>query len=317
MCDVVQAAKASVELPSEVLVQILRYVPATERLGTCALVQTSWQQAALAATENVDVGLDNQDDFDSLQAWLQQHGQDLTEVRLSCSSRIDEENLQLQQPLPCPKLLSLELKRFFDVCLEADPGSNILRHCSDLQHLEVHGCYLTENSRRLDGLLAVTGLTSLMLKGLGAPNGVQPCSPALLGLTNLRELAIEDIRPEGMVQPQYFPGFFSAPYEAAQYPLHGLTKLSFRLMAVSFTPEVTPHLMQLTSLEDLEFSNCHDIYEGLTPALLAAFTSLRRLRLESNVLLDNDGNRVHNPTALLAVLPQLARLTELQLIDTV
>jgi len=220
-------------------VHLLRYVPAKQRHGTCALVQTSWQQAALAATESVDLEIDKQDKLDSLQSWLLQHGQDLTALSLSCSIQGAEPLLQLLQPLPCPKLLCVEL----------------------------------------------------------------------LGINSMQELLFQDIT-EGA---SYMTGCVSAPYEAAQYPLHGLTKLSIHSMAVSFTPEATPQLMQLTNLEDLEVSDVR-MYGGLAPTLLAAFTSLRRLRLESTMLLKDDGNHLHNPTALLDVLPRLARLTELQLI---
>lgn len=72
-------------LPEQVLVHILHRVQQRERLCCCALVSRAWAAAAAAATTAVAVSRMAPAGVSSFNAMLQQHAQQMTEIRVDGS----------------------------------------------------------------------------------------------------------------------------------------------------------------------------------------------------------------------------------------
>ena len=118
------------DLNGPALQLMLKHVPQRHRLGhgsCCALVCSSWAEAAAAATDSLV--LEQCADTDSLQLWLHRHGSDLTQLHVSAASGM------LTQ-LPCPKLTHLLLQG--DSLLAAPALPSVLAGLPSLQHLSLH-----------------------------------------------------------------------------------------------------------------------------------------------------------------------------------
>ena len=117
------------DLDKWILQIILSKVPQRHRLGhgsCCALVCSSWAEAAAAATDNIQ--LEQCASTDSLQLWLHRHGRYVTNMHVSAASGM------LTQ-LPCPKLTHLRLQG--DSLLAAPGLPAALAALPSLQHLRL------------------------------------------------------------------------------------------------------------------------------------------------------------------------------------
>ena len=75
------------DLTAPLLQRILKGVPQRHRVGhgsCCALVCSSWAEAAVVVTDSIV--LEQCADTDSLQLWLQKHGHNLTQLHVTAAS---------------------------------------------------------------------------------------------------------------------------------------------------------------------------------------------------------------------------------------
>ena len=115
------------DVPGSAVKRIMRHVPQRHRLGhgsSCALVCSSWAQAAAAATDSIV--LEGCADTESLQLWLRKHGHSLSKLHVRADSGM------LTQ-LPCPKLADLLLQG--DSLLSAPNLTAVVSALPSLQHL--------------------------------------------------------------------------------------------------------------------------------------------------------------------------------------
>jgi hypothetical protein len=218
-------------LPEEVLKHVLHYVPLKERLGTCFLVSKGFKAAAVAATQELDFSYwafrDNAiDRADSLLAWLEHYGQQLTHLKMHNFPR------PLQQ-LPCPNLLELVLGDRCRVQLgpAADGTSGVIQGCTKLTKLDLQcdildaprGAVVDDSLSRMlqlehlqvvpsspyeysvgglhsNTLPSMEHLTHLEVRSLSVDNLLQ-----LGGLTNLRFLHLR-VHSDIAVGPNNVPG---------------------------------------------------------------------------------------------------------------
>ena len=99
-----QSSSQWADLDKWLLQLILSKVPRRHRLGRgscCALVCSSWAEAAAAATDSI--GLKECASTDSLQLWLHRHGRNVAKLRVSVA-------YGMLTQLPCPKLTQLQLQ---------------------------------------------------------------------------------------------------------------------------------------------------------------------------------------------------------------
>jgi hypothetical protein len=94
-------------LPDEVLKLVMQYVPLKDRVASCCLVNKRLQAVAIAATEQLTLGLDRCQvpigDLFSFLKYLTHYGQHVTSLNMQSFS------VPLLQ-LSCPNLLELVLK---------------------------------------------------------------------------------------------------------------------------------------------------------------------------------------------------------------
>jgi hypothetical protein len=92
------------DLPFQVLVQILAYVPVEHRLSSCATVCKSWAAAAAAATIDIVICDDSfsAEATQSLSNWLEQHPSDVVSIRVPDEACGDDLYFNPLYPLALP-----------------------------------------------------------------------------------------------------------------------------------------------------------------------------------------------------------------------
>jgi len=195
-------------LPKLALQIVFKHVPQGLRVGrpsSCALVCTSWAEAAAVATDSIDLDTCARADrlrlAGSLQLWLHNHGDNLTKLHVTATY------VELTS-LPCPKLRDLCVKGPPQGCYDANhfPPNLPCNIVQQLTRLELAGGLSDEllcslgplstckhlvlgrvsqvDQECLASLQALSGLTSLHSSGL--TDGFH--SSTCLGLSNLTAL---------------------------------------------------------------------------------------------------------------------------------
>jgi hypothetical protein len=90
-------------LPVEVLTNILQQVPLRERLSSCSLVCSSWDEAATATSAHLEVELSSCIRWGHVQDWLQGHAGQVTSINLGHQGHTKQRLM-----LPCSKLQQLK-----------------------------------------------------------------------------------------------------------------------------------------------------------------------------------------------------------------
>jgi len=306
------------KLPDEVLPLILRHVDPKQRLTVSALLSTRFRDAAIAATDTIQLETKSLAKTESLAAWLRNHGSAITSLKLSSA-----QGFQLHE-LPCVHLKTLELQ---DVNISLSvPGP--LDSCSDLHSLNFKNCTTPamtpsamEGADHYGGLAKLVSLRRLSFKW-HKPGYQQlktlPCS-VLSGLCQLTSLVL--------ISPSAVSGFsnlcaLTALQElevclsvnttsaelAEVHRLQDLTRLILhcrRAAGLNITQHDTPGISQLPQLKRLCITHC----VKCDPLLLQPLTQLEDLQMKCVTLSGGSAGA----SALLAVLPHLSSLTLLDL----
>lgn len=219
-------------LPAPVLALILQHVDLHERLGSSALVDTSWAEAANLATDSIEVNSVSADDVPALQSWLTKNSKQLmslqlhqpegqSRLKLTCADLQQLTTLSLQgglvphlqlpdsstnSPKQKKRRRSSTGRRASGGAGAAAPAaavhaSAVLPH---LKELQLHSCTLHSTTTLLQ-LTSLSAVTSLDLDGLSMASrfthpvellskGVAALLQNLPGLQQLRlgELQLDD-----------------------------------------------------------------------------------------------------------------------------
>ena len=126
-------------VPHDVLVGILQYVGLQDRLQHCALVSTAWHKAAAAATavNPLLATCRRSSSAESLQEWLQRHGQQLQGLEIHDRIKsTDHKPTYLWNHLPCSQLRSLSVHGgVIQLGPSAAGGRGLLAHAQHLTSL--------------------------------------------------------------------------------------------------------------------------------------------------------------------------------------
>lgn len=140
-------------LPDEVLTRILQHVDPKQRLAASALLSTRFRDAAIAATDTIQLETKSLAKCESLAAWLRNHGLDITSLKLSSA-----QGFQLHE-LPCTHLKTLALQ---DTTMSLSAGGP-LSSCSDVQLLTLENCTIpTTPAMPMEGSNPFAGLAKLV-----------------------------------------------------------------------------------------------------------------------------------------------------------
>jgi hypothetical protein len=322
----------------ELLAEVLQLVPLRQRLTVCALVCSSWRDAAARVTTDLTFLTSHseplqleQPQIDSLVAsWLPRHGQHVIRLSLrgfsTWSSRGERPSLGVA-PLACPRLQSLDLTGC-TVQLHVLQGcSSLTRLCLGYHAKSTYAANAFPGApRSFTALAHLTALQHLECVGDAGEGAAIQEFPAgvlshLVHLTHLRlsrfnidGAALERLSTLSGLQhltlgtTEYEDGQESASAArvsectlAAVSGLHRLTHLCFLSADGVLSPSTAPGFSSLSALQQLEM-HCD---AGIQLAVLRSQQQLRLLELWETP--------VRGAAELLAVLPQLQALTSLQL----
>jgi len=308
-------------LPDEVLPLILQHVDPKQRLTVSAFLSTRFRDAAIAATDTIQLETKILAKTESLAAWLRNYGPGITSLKLSPA-----QGFQLHE-LPCVHLKTLELQ---DTTMSLSAGGP-LSSCSDLHSLTFKNCTIpateqsaipTEGSNQFAGLAKLVSLRRLSL----TPNGCQ-VDPDIVSLQGSVLSGLWQLTSLVLTRPAVVSGFsnlcaltalqelevcLSVSTTSAElekiHQLQNLTKLFLHCRSaadLNITPQDTPGIGQLTQLKGLRLHNC----VHCDPLLIKPLTQLEELELQHVALSGGSAGA----SALLAVLPHLSSLIFLDL----
>ena len=284
--------------PVPVLQLILKHVPQRQRLGhgsCCALVCSSWAEAAVAATDSLV--LDKCAGKRSLQLWLQRHGHNLTQLHISTEAGE-------QTQLPCRNLTDLLLHdgsllaaQFLPAMLAGLPSLQRLSLRPSHRHLEPPGSVafpaglLSQLPQGVAHLDLHGPLTDAALQGLSS---LTKCSQLALRCTAWQTWGVQNTVSLATLQELQ--------------EMQGLTHLHMSCAPVDVN--ALPDFSRCTALRHLHLCEVARVGCPLQPTQLASLTKLQYLQLERVCL---KGGAVGG-VELLALLPQLSSLTHLGLV---
>lgn len=208
--------------PQHVLVQVLQYVPLSQRLSSCVLVSKAWYEAAAVATSSIHLqwkagGWDPQEYL----PWLHKHGQHVQNFYCLDDWEVYPNKCVLCQ-LPCSKLRDLSLE---DCAMQLGPGTE---HTGILQ--------------------AATGLTSLVLSMQDEEDFVG----GLQSLTALHALPALQHFDLSIGYDHLAPDYEHGPYDIIPSEvLAGLTSLTYLKLRARLTIESLQPFSCLTRLQNL------------------------------------------------------------------
>jgi len=308
-------------LPDEVLPLILRHVDPKQRLTVSALLSTRFRDAAIAATDAIQLETKSLAKSKSLAAWLRNHGSAITSLKLSSA-----QGFQLHE-LPCTHLKTLELQ---DTTMSLSLGGP-LSSCSDLHSLTIKNCTIPAmklSAMPMEGADQFAGLAQLVsLEHLSITPNTCHLSPPDVSLQGSVLSGLFQLTSLMLFYPAAVSGFsnlcaltalqelevcLSVNTTSAELEnIHQLQNLTWLYLDchtapdLSITPEDTPGISQLPKLKGIGLHNCEDF----DPLLLQPLTQLEELQLRYAILSGGSAGAA----ALLAVLPELSCLTLLDL----
>ena len=323
-------------LPTPALYSLMSYVPVRDRFASCALVCSNWAEAAVAVTDSIVLPQpserrvrsirDKDPDVASLHLWLATHGSNLQQ--LHCKGRqtwVIAHPAHHWRQLPCP----------------------------NLQGLLLQNCTLGSGGHVCSNIAAATGLTSLVLDEITAPNEseLQQLLASVTALPALQHLNVGTLKKHQA--PDRYADTFDLPatflQELQQLPqlthlqlgwstpaaclrqLGGLTRLQHvdLRLAMAVQLDCLSGLQELQGLTYLGLSGVQGSLAVLSPGF-STLTGLQELllpacRISASDIAGMTGlQRLELASAscvaaaaeqLLAVVAQLQHLTELVLDD--
>jgi hypothetical protein len=164
------------QLPQELWVQILQYVPNYQRLSACALVCRKLARAAASATTSVELTA-SQRCAAFLSHWVSSYGSSLTRLHLSA----DDSSIR---DLPCPALLELSLHGGHVQLCAGNEGVGLLHSCTALTRLSLLYPTLLDDgvlmpARGVPSAVAQLRHLALQYAGPAAPDGESKLAQAL------------------------------------------------------------------------------------------------------------------------------------------
>jgi hypothetical protein len=337
------------DLPAALIPQILQHVPQQQRLTQCALVCRAWASAAALGTVHVEKFKLTADAVPALQAWLQQHADQLLTIQLSTDMFAPGPERSLQLPLNRFKQLQrLDLTRF-ELKLpgegEEGAGQQLRRlglTASDshaeavlpsLQHFRLTGVQLASTSSLLQ-LTHAPQLTSLSLDSievaqlqfgswmrsdLNTPTAVQQVAATVSCMLNrlprlsVLELPDMPLSAAAVQQLTAMQGLREVSLSCQQdMPTCDLQRLPSSVTQLQFQGSDYQGSPSLPSqLPQLTgLLRLQLQHCGFLPTLLGSVAQLQALHLQSCSLLPTESE---GTAALLHALPKLSCLEDLQL----
>jgi hypothetical protein len=226
------------QLPHEVLVQVMRWLPQRDRIGACALTCRALLAAAVAATDKLQRPL-SQQRADAVAAWLRRHGSShVKELDLFAwdtgltLDAVDEPLTLVSLALPCHSLRQLQSLRLGWLSVlpaatsssHAQPSTEASGSCSNtgqssccsegalaqltaLTHLSLEHCdltYLGVGATQLSALSALQSFRMYQILTDGSIDLTSPAYSAALGhtlgqLCQLTNLALKATYPQRLL----------------------------------------------------------------------------------------------------------------------
>jgi len=267
-------------LPLELWKILLTHTSQADR-ARCSVVSKAFQAAAVAAMETVEVTILDQTYTNSLQAWLDNHGEYVK--RLQVSSWSKPATLAL---LVCQHLQQLQLAGIKVAMGPNSSDSNGPRHPVGLTSLtKLHLCDCTVAG----GLLGLSVLTALKeLEVIDTSGDSQPCFPGSLfqnyRLLTCLELAVENVTElhfiSCLVNLQQLTDSSNSIPNITRGLLPGGLPPSLRVLRLQPTVLDPVVLLGLTNLQELWLvgsSNNFELAGGSAVQLLEAIAAMQQL----------------------------------------
>jgi hypothetical protein len=296
------------QLPHEVLVQVVRWLPQRDRVGACALTCRALLAAAVAATDAIEGLWLSQQRADAAAAWLGRHGSShLKELELCGrpnSWAVDPPPL-VSLALPSYSLRKLQRLQLSDMMLltvqPAAAGSSQTQHTMEARC----SCRDTVNhsSCSTDAALAgLTALTHLLLNkcevtslGVGATQ--------LSALSTLQQLWMWQLKADVSVEPT--SPAYSAAFGDTLGQLWQLTNLSIqaryqqRLLGTVLAAASSLSRLQHLNLQCVGTDDCAVMVQDLPASL--TYLEMQFCALSSNSSSSSSNRRYGQLTALQCV----------------
>lgn len=317
------------ELAPDTVSQVLQHVSQQQRLGACSQVSCAWRAAANTATTAINYRIPTSDKQSTLSPWLGKHGSSLRTLAIHIDPNVQRPGTFM---LPFRQLSQLHSLSVAYVHLrpvaattaaaaavssgQAASAPNSLAALTALTSLQ-----LTSSTVDLSPLAACTNRCHLKLRNVADSSQQAQLDTLLNGaLQQLVHLTCLDVSYNDGLTDAAFEhlsclqqlqelGITSRCVTAASLvalPL-SLTRLDLdvgpgtgSVRTVALSSSSTPRLQQLTGLQHLRVS-----MGEFDPALLVGLMQLRHLKLGG----------ISEPPGTAALLPQLAKLTQLQHLD--
>jgi hypothetical protein len=278
------------QLPESALELVLHKLNLNS-LASTAVTCSQLSHAVPASITKLVVSFKTQQQLQSFVAWLQRHGNSITQCNLKGVGHYLYGLIQLKQ-LPCPQLRQLSIE---DLQVHLDltqffPG--VLHDCTALTALHLQRCQIWDTPAAHAAIAALpelrslsmtrsgnlgarwhllgqlplsTKLTKLELDMLRVENELYQQLSQLSALVSLEELRLRKLRPVGL------PGCLPSQLQKLRR-LH----LAYRYIEFDVT-EQFQHLSSLTALQDITFKSDDDLLSGRRGAGLGGMQQLSRL----------------------------------------
>lgn len=304
-------------LPLEIWKLILVQLDQRTRLGSCSLVSTLLNRAAVAATDSVISNLHDYRDpprnpgrTQQLKVWLDNYGCGLGSLKVSHAQEQFKE-------LPCSKLLQLN---FSSMNIQLGPSSShagVLQDLSSLTKLSLAGCRLQDGSKSLHALTVLTCLQHLQLSNLRTQPLQDMPAQLLEGAQDKLGLAAQVLQQLSKLTHLTLCGNTIKINKASLQhisTLSSLQELNIINSSLRLSRTNSPGLLKLTALRKLHLQGV-----DLNPIVCSNCTHLQELRLQAVKLMRifgvGDQPDIQGGTLLLQALRGLKNLQVLKLTD--
>jgi len=264
-------------------------VPLSHRLLSCSRVNQTLHRAAAAATQQLQIELQEYRREARAQCllnlchWMHQYGQHLTSLQLDAAGGTLTE-------LPCPNLRELDVDNMRVQLSGSSTQPGVLHSCTRLTKLQLHCNHLVDEHSSLAALSALVQLQHLFLAAVSGSTDDGMPSTVLEHLTQLTHLYLDSLGQLLNVD--------SLQHTSC---LVNLQELYFHESTVPLSPSTTPGLSRLTALRQVNLQRVN-----FDPSILQTCTQLQGLELQSvNIISAGDAAALHS---LLGRLQQLQSL---------
>jgi len=273
---------APADWPEEIWQRVLQYVPLQQRLGSCALVCSKFNAAAVAATDSIDTSPFRHVDQDSFLAYLQHHGSHVTSIKMYGP-------VVLEELPPCQHLQQLCLTDC-EVQLGPDEGClGVLASVTGITRLDMEHCECCGR----DAFAALSVLVNLQHLCVVADGGRDMCELPGMAWSSVQKLTYLELNWVNLTTEDLC--HISSMSRLCVLDLSGEAHLTSDAAPGGFA--LPPSLRRLTFSDVLE------------PSVLAAAAQLTYLNL-SDAVIEPEGD-ASSGSCLLGALSELQHLDTL------